>query len=101
MSLIADALKKAQGSQLGRRYVTAKPAGVLPVAGKGGQSGWRASLNSILQGDHRNTESTLGNVGAVKMNRADAAGIPDVHLAKRKLKKLIYGPDHPYARTTE
>lgn len=44
MSLIADALKKAQSSKLGRRYLPPEPAGVLPVAregrGREGQALW-------------------------------------------------------------
>lgn len=35
MSLIADALKKAQSSKLGRRYLAPEPTGVLPVAREG------------------------------------------------------------------
>lgn len=32
MSLIADALKKAQSAKFGRRYLSSEPSGVLPVA---------------------------------------------------------------------
>lgn len=50
MSLIADALKKAQSSKLGRRYLTPEPTGVLPVAreaqGRGGQVLW-GSLTKV------------------------------------------------------
>ncbi|MGH7831552.1 MAG: tetratricopeptide repeat protein [Candidatus Binatia bacterium] len=50
MSLIADALKKAQSTRLGRRYLAGEPAGVLPVAREGyagGQSGLGAALSRI------------------------------------------------------
>ena len=50
MSLIADALKKAQSSKLGRRYLTPEPTGVLPVArgdrGREGRALW-GSLTSV------------------------------------------------------
>lgn len=37
MSLIADALKKAQSAKLGRRYLTPDPAGVLPTGAREGR----------------------------------------------------------------
>ena len=49
MSLIADALKKAQSARLGRRYLSPDPAGVLPTATKGTGSGLGGgSLSSVL-----------------------------------------------------
>lgn len=46
MSLIADALKKAQSAKLGRRYLTPDPSGVLSGTGRGGQG--QASIGPIL-----------------------------------------------------
>ena len=49
MSLIADALKKAQSARLGRRYLTPDPSGVLPTGPKGNRGSLgRASLGSYL-----------------------------------------------------
>lgn len=49
MSLIADALKKAQSARLGRRYLTPDPSGVLPTGPKGGWGSPGASfLGSYL-----------------------------------------------------
>ncbi len=49
MSLIADALKKAQSARLGRRYLSPDPAGVLPTAAKGARAGLGgSSLGSAL-----------------------------------------------------
>lgn len=49
MSLIADALKKAQSARLGRRYLAPDPAGVLPAGLKGdrGRLGG-GSVGSVL-----------------------------------------------------
>jgi Tfp pilus assembly protein PilF len=38
MSLIADALKKAQSAKFGRRYLASEPAAVLPVARESGRT---------------------------------------------------------------
>ena len=48
MSLIADALKKAQSAKLGRRYLTPDPSGVLPSAGESRRGGGQTSFDSIL-----------------------------------------------------
>lgn len=49
MSLIADALKKAQSARLGRRYLSPDPTGVLPTGAKGAQGGLGgSSLGSVL-----------------------------------------------------
>ena len=49
MSLIADALKKAQSARLGRRYLTPDPSGVLPTGPKGNRQGLGGgSLGSVL-----------------------------------------------------
>ncbi len=58
MSLIADALKKAQASRLTRRYRTAPPTAALPVVGEQNQSGLRDSINSLLKG--RSLSPALG-----------------------------------------
>ena len=51
MSLIADALKKAQSARLGRRYLTPDPSGVLPKGPKGDRSSLGLeSLGSIFSG---------------------------------------------------
>ena len=51
MSLIADALKKAQSARLGRRYLTPDPSGVLPKNPKGDRAGLGiGSLGSIFSG---------------------------------------------------
>lgn len=51
MSLIADALKKAQSARLGRRYLTPDPSGVLPKNPKGDRSGLGiGSLGSLFSG---------------------------------------------------
>jgi Tfp pilus assembly protein PilF len=60
MSLIADALKRAQASQLGKRYVTTQPSGVLPMVGKSGGGGLKASLLAYFNGDQRNTTLVIG-----------------------------------------
>lgn len=60
MSLIADALKKAQASQLGRRYAATQPGSVLPVFGKSRSGGQRTSFLALMKGDHRNTTLVLG-----------------------------------------
>lgn len=48
MSLIADALKKAQSAKLGRRYLTPDPTGVLPGARESRHNGGKASFGSML-----------------------------------------------------
>lgn len=48
MSLIADALKKAQSARLGRRYLAPDPAGVLPGARENQRGGEQTSFGSIL-----------------------------------------------------
>lgn len=49
MSLIADALKKAQSSRLGRRYLSPDPAGVLPTGPTGGRGALAGgSIGSVL-----------------------------------------------------
>lgn len=48
MSLIADALKKAQAAKIGRRYLTTEPSSVWSVAGAGERAGARSSLDAIL-----------------------------------------------------
>lgn len=49
MSLIADALKKAQSARLGRRYLAPDPSGVLPAGGREDRRGLgQLSLSSIL-----------------------------------------------------
>ncbi len=48
MSLITEALKKAQSGKLARRYLSAEPSGVLPVAREGQGAGWSVSPASIL-----------------------------------------------------
>lgn len=48
MSLIADALKKAQSARLGRRYLTPDPSGVLPTGPKQDRPNLGSSLSSIL-----------------------------------------------------
>lgn len=58
MSLIADALKKAQASRLTRRYRTAQPTGASPVVEKENRSGLLKSINSLLKG--RSLSPTLG-----------------------------------------
>jgi len=58
MSLITDALKKAQSSRLARRYVSAKPSGVLPVVGAANRRGAGARFAALLKGN--NFPITLG-----------------------------------------
>jgi len=58
MSLIADALKKAQASRLTRRYRTAQPTGALPVVEEQNRRGLRKSINSLLKG--HSLSPTLG-----------------------------------------
>ncbi len=58
MSLITDALKKAQASRLARRYVTTKPPAVLPVVGAANRGGVGAGFAAILKGN--NFPKTLG-----------------------------------------
>ena len=58
MSLIADALKKAQASRLTRRYRTAQPTGALPLVEEQNRRGLRKSINSLLKG--RSLSPTLG-----------------------------------------
>lgn len=58
MSLIADALKKAQASRLTRRYRTAQPTGALPLVGEQNRSGLRKSIDSLLKGS--SLSPTLG-----------------------------------------
>jgi len=58
MSLIADALKKAQASRLTRRYRTGEPTGALPVVEEKKRGGFRESINSLLKG--RSLSPTLG-----------------------------------------
>jgi len=48
MSLIADALKKAQSARLGRRYLSPDPSGVLPGSRQGGGGGGLASFGDML-----------------------------------------------------
>lgn len=48
MSLIADALKKAQSARLGRRYKAPDPSEVLPRPGDSRGGAGQASLSSIL-----------------------------------------------------
>ncbi|MCZ6563942.1 MAG: tetratricopeptide repeat protein [Deltaproteobacteria bacterium] len=48
MSLITEALKKAQSGKLARRYLSSEPSGVLPVAREGQGAGWSVSPASIL-----------------------------------------------------
>jgi len=49
MSLIADALKKAQSARLGRRYLSPDPSGVLPAGPRGDRRGpGQLSLSSLL-----------------------------------------------------
>jgi len=48
MSLITDALKKAQSAKLGRRYLSSAPSGVLPVARGDQRAGWSLSSASIF-----------------------------------------------------
>lgn len=47
MSLIADALKKAQSAKLGRRYLAPNPSGMLSGVGGSRRDGGRASFGSI------------------------------------------------------
>jgi len=49
MSLIADALKKAQASRLTRRYSTGEPTGALPVVEERNRRGLSKSINSLLK----------------------------------------------------
>lgn len=49
MSLIADALKKAQSAKLGRRYSTPDPLGVLPGSRGAWREGAQASFGSFLR----------------------------------------------------
>jgi len=60
MSLIADALKKAQASRLARRYVTAQPSGGLPVAGGGQTDTMRMAFASLLKGRNYSTSLVVG-----------------------------------------
>jgi len=48
MSLIVDALKKAQSTRLGRRYLAGEPSGVLPVAREGFGGGGPAALGAAF-----------------------------------------------------
>ncbi len=48
MSLITDALKKAQSAKLGRRYLSSAPSGVLPVSREDQYAGWSVSSASIF-----------------------------------------------------
>ena len=48
MSLITEALKKVQSAQLGRRYLSTEPSGVLPVTREGQRAGWSVSPASIF-----------------------------------------------------
>lgn len=48
MSLIADALKKAQSAKLGRRYSAPDPSGVLPRAKESHRSGRELPFGSVL-----------------------------------------------------
>ncbi len=50
MSLIADALKKAQASRLTRRYRTGEPTGALPVVEERNRSGLVKNIKSLLKG---------------------------------------------------
>lgn len=47
MSLIADALKKAQSAKLGRRYLSGDASGVLPKAREGGQVSFNAAVGRL------------------------------------------------------
>lgn len=49
MSLIADALKKAQGAKFGRRYLSSEPSGTLPVARQAGRAAGESSLFARFQ----------------------------------------------------
>ena len=58
MSLLADALKKAQASRLARRYRTDEPSGALPLVEEKNRSGLGIGINSLLKG--RSLSPTLG-----------------------------------------
>ena len=58
MSLIADALKKAQASRLTRRYRTGEPTAALPVVEEKKRGGFRESISSLMKG--RRLSPTLG-----------------------------------------
>lgn len=60
MSLIADALKKAQASRLARRYVTALPSGGLPAAGGSQTDTMRVAFASFFQGSNNSTTLVVG-----------------------------------------
>jgi Flp pilus assembly protein TadD len=48
MSLIADALRKAQSAKLGRRYASPEPSGVLPKGGPARRSGGESALGALF-----------------------------------------------------
>jgi Flp pilus assembly protein TadD len=48
MSLITDALKKAQSGKLARRYLSSEPSGVLPVSREDQRAGWSVSTAAIF-----------------------------------------------------
>ena len=58
MSLIADALKKAQASRLTRRHRTGEPTAALPVVEEKKRGGFRESISSLMKG--RRLSPTLG-----------------------------------------
>ncbi|TAK09366.1 tetratricopeptide repeat protein [bacterium] len=60
MSLIADALKKAQSARLGRRYLTPDPSGVLPTGPKHDRHNLGYSLSSILNRTHLSPALLVG-----------------------------------------
>ena len=65
MSLIADALKKAQASSLARRYRTDEPSGALPLVEEKNRSGLGIGIKSILKGSSLSPTLGLGLASGV------------------------------------
>ncbi len=103
MSLIADALKKAQSARLGRRYLSPDPSGVLPAGPKGDRRGpGQLSLSSLLSRVNFSPALLIGLGSGVFLfvalstyfflGRAPKAKSPTVALDKRPAGLLLSPP---------
>jgi len=103
MSLIADALKKAQSARLGRRYLSPDPSGVLPVGTKGDRRGQgQLSLGSLLSRVNVSPALLIGLGSGVFLfvalstyfffGRAPRAKLPTAALEKRPAGLLLTPP---------